>query len=502
MLAARQSRPYTAVSKSLAKLRASRLTALSWHLWSRVAAAPHRTYSESVVHSRARNGLPRDGNVARPLQAYSRKKEKKKRPKELKHPFGSKGETVQDQVLELELNNGERTIRESGLFRTKPSSFFGHPKGPKQSHERSMFPPHITQSAGANLTRSVVLGVLPRFTTVSDLSRLATFVGVQPREVAKIAVFGLLAPSGAPEVRAKIYFTNSRAANLFMSQDWSLKLAATSISTRDSVSTIRPVLRPPILLPFWSNESSFDFQVTKMLAKPTSEFPVEPGLSRWLTFRVPGPNFPLDTSLLKKGPRDEEEAKSADEDGEDESEVSIALRKALARERALEDELIAARRAMLHEMMEMIKATANVQVRQDLAGVGGLEGVWIRMVECETKDGDKPSSSMYELHAMVAFCDCRDAARALDTEGIRLPAYRNCGISAVTKPWPEALDPDFVSELTVDRMDGVVESNLQAQKLEAERDRQRGVAEGTWGKETLSELKERMMRSAKTSKHA
>jgi hypothetical protein len=207
---------------------------------------------------------------------------------------------------------------------------------------------------------------------------------------------------------------------------------------------------------------------------------------------------------------------------------AAALRKALARERALEAELRRTRVAAQESALETARVAAEAQVRADFGAFGALEGVWVRGVRVPAQrapsrsaDSDAGSSSgsgyddpvdtnegrewVYEMHALVAFADGVAAGCARTVVPVQLPAYANMGVRFMADPWPEALAgrrpaaegpeaPDGAREGWARRLDRELRAEARAREREKERERQRGAAVGTWGKENLSEVRERLRR--------
>ncbi|KAF7362513.1 hypothetical protein MVEN_00599100 [Mycena venus] len=238
-------------------------------------------------------------------------------------------------------------------------------------------------------------------------------------------------------------------------------------------------------------------------------------VTRWLALRVPGSGVPVfaspppepDYASPAEAP-EEEQDQGPEEQGGEEQDTSVELytallRKALARERALEASLRHARA----EAQEGGRWRRRVRPRRR----------WVEEAEDELGVGEGESQGeeggtgawAYELHALVAFADTQAAARARTVVPVQVPAYADSGVRFVTEPWREALggtptvDPG--SE-TMSHSDGAREgwarrlarehrTEARAREREKERERQRGAAEGTWGKERLSEIRERLRRA-------
>ncbi|KAJ7099302.1 hypothetical protein B0H15DRAFT_819811 [Mycena belliarum] len=232
------------------------------------------------------------------------------------------------------------------------------------------------------------------------------------------------------------------------------------------------------------------------------------GVTRWLALRVPGPSLPGRAPAPKSEAVNPEPA--APEDDEHADPVTAlyahALRKALARERALEAEL----RDVRAKQAEALRTEAVARVRADFCPFGALEGVWVRAarVPVTVADGEEPIWKQ-ELHALVGFADAHAASRARTLLPVQVPAYAGAMLRFVREPWREALDPAYKGGTGADHEVSVLggaregwarrlqrerAAEASARVRELERERERGAATGTWGLERLSEVKERLRR--------
>ncbi|KAJ7072292.1 hypothetical protein C8F01DRAFT_1103279, partial [Mycena amicta] len=249
---------------------------------------------------------------------------------------------------------------------------------------------------------------------------------------------------------------------------------------------------------------------------------VELGRTRWITFRVAGSGLArVPLSLLSSWTAPDDEAvvtpPSIPEPGEEESPTvhryANALNQALAREHRLEAELLRLRKNARDGVLRNAQLTAEAQIRADCGAFGALDGVWLRGALVQRTDGVN-----YELQALIAFADMHTATRALKLLPIQRPnLYPSSQLRFAQQPWPEALGLGLASN-EIDSADATLpplETHVQeaaragwarglarhlrgevmASKRDKERERVRDEAQGTWAKESLAEVRERLRRT-------
>ncbi|KAJ7188409.1 hypothetical protein C8R46DRAFT_1054692 [Mycena filopes] len=243
-----------------------------------------------------------------------------------------------------------------------------------------------------------------------------------------------------------------------------------------------------------------------------------PTTTRWLTLRVPGSGVPVLMPGAPNVPISALSEMQAELEHQDPAAAAYAraLRKALARERELE-EILRRRSAEAQERaLQLARMTAEVQLRADFGAWGMLEGVWVRGVRRKPVGEGDDATSMYELHALIGFSDVIVAARAVEVVPVQNPSYAKSGLRFVEMPWPEARnwrhhsvsttvgseeavseESDGAREGWVRRLEREHRTEALMREREKERERQRGAAEGTWGKERLSEIRERLSGSSR-----
>ncbi|KAJ7826875.1 hypothetical protein B0H14DRAFT_1243431 [Mycena olivaceomarginata] len=305
---------------------------------------------------------------------------------------------------------------------------------------------------------------------------------------------------------------------------------ATDVAEADGPEALTLRARKPL-----PPESGLVSVVLKAIASPLPHTKLREEQTRWLALRVPGADVPAFAPEPDTTEPDVAAAAVLEEEGEEHENpmvqlYAVALRKALARERALEAELRRARAAARESALETARVAAEAQVRADFGAFGALEGVWVRGVcvpvhwaPSRRADSDAGSGSgsgsgyddpdtnegrewVYEMHALVAFADGVAAGCARTVVPVQLPAYADMGVRFMADPWPEALAgrrpaaegpeaPDGAREGWARRLDRELRAEARAREREKERERQRGAAVGTWGKENLSEVRERLRRA-------
>ncbi|KAJ7647869.1 hypothetical protein FB45DRAFT_1052279 [Roridomyces roridus] len=239
---------------------------------------------------------------------------------------------------------------------------------------------------------------------------------------------------------------------------------------------------------------------------------VKSGAGRWLALRLPGSGLSVDSPTSRTNTGAYASTSSSLEDVEDDEHTdpavrlyALSLRKALARERELEDVLMNTRTEAMERAVRDAKLAAEAQLRSDFGAFGAIEGVWLRGKPVRRFSDD---DWVYELHALIGFADTENAMRARTLLPVHIPAYADTQIRFVADPWPEAIGGEVPAALEVDgsemevmsaaregwarRMQREHDQEERLRKREQERERQRGVAEGTWGKEQLHEIRERL----------
>nr|GAT56319.1 predicted protein [Mycena chlorophos] len=374
----------------------------------------------------------------------------------------------------------------------------------------------------------VALHHLPPFLRLSDLHRIALHAGAPARDILGIKLhYRGGNTSRDPLLTGEIHFREAEQMTAFLNTPLVLRIQANPRRVFP-VSAIEAHLRQRQVLddaqantpapedaerqgpPHASTEpTSYEFVAVRVEGAKTLRFiDQRTGVrSRWLSLHVYGSGFVRFTPQMVAGweKRPEQPAREPQEEEENSNPTkryAKALKDALAREQQLEEQLSLAGKEALDAALKNAHVVAEAQIRADCGEHGTIEGIWLRGVPV-VRDGNV----FYDLHAQVAFANFADAElafRLLPLQHGRIYGHGRMQLGA--EPWPEALGqprPESVEVLGASAVDGPREGwarqitgllldSRAALKSRKERDEQRDQAAGTWGKETLQEIRQRL----------
>ncbi|KAJ7159436.1 hypothetical protein C8R46DRAFT_370515 [Mycena filopes] len=276
---------------------------------------------------------------------------------------------------------------------------------------------------------------------------------------------------------------------------------------------------PEETLTFPAAHSRMIFSVRVRFSQPRStpspDIPFS--CTRWISLRVPGvPSLPPRSPEKTSDPPSEAESEPDSEPEYDDETVTVyarALRKAVGRERELEAALRHQEAEAQERALELACLTAEAQLRADWGALGTLEGVWVRAKPAQSKQAPViDSSSARELHALIAFSNAKVASDAMSIVPVQKPVYADSDphfaqmVPKTILEWrhhsipashPVVRDGEGAGGARdgwVRRLEREHRAEVLMREREKERERQRGAAEGTWGNERLSEIRERIRR--------